>query len=148
MTLVDTHVLGRITDSADTQCAIARKAIHRRLANRERLIVVPQNLFEFWTVATRKPGPPPDGQNGLGMKIEQASQWLLFFQRRFTFLPDREELTSRWHALVKDFGIKGVRAHVARLVAAMQTYGITQLLTFNRDDFKPFSISAIQPDRD
>jgi hypothetical protein len=27
-------------------------------------------------VATRKPGPPPAGQNGLGLTPNQASQWL------------------------------------------------------------------------
>src|SRR5438105_2579887 len=145
MILLDTNLLGRMTDSADPQCAVARKAVHGLLSKRERLIVVPQNLYEFWTVATRKPGPPPAGQNGLGMKVEQASQWLVFFQRRFTLLPDREELPARWHALVKDLGIKGVRSHDARLVAAMQSYGITQLLTFNADDFKDFPISVIDP---
>ena len=122
MILLDTNVLGRITDSADPQCAIARKAIHSRLSKRERLIVVPQNLYEFWTAATRKPGPPPAGQNGLGMNVEQASQWLLFFQRRFTLLQDRGELPARWHALVKALGIKGIRSLDARLVAAMQSY--------------------------
>jgi predicted nucleic acid-binding protein len=79
MILLDTNVLGRITDSADPQCAVARKAIQSR------------------------------------------------------------------HALVKDFGIRGIRAHDARLVAAMHTYGITQLLTFNQDDFKGFSITTIHP---
>jgi hypothetical protein len=36
-------------------------------------------LYEFWTVATRQAGPPPFGQNGLGMTCAQASQWLNFF---------------------------------------------------------------------
>ena len=57
MILLDTNLLGRMTDSADPQCAVARKAIHDLLSKRERLIVVPQNLYEFWTVATRKPRP-------------------------------------------------------------------------------------------
>src|SRR5437773_10874100 len=120
MILLDTNLLGRITDSADPQCAAVRNAIHSLLSKRERLIVVPQNLYEFWTVATRKPGPPPAGQNGLGMRVEQASQWWLFFQRRFTLLHDREELPARWHALVRDLGIKGVRSHDGRLVAGVQ----------------------------
>src|SRR5258708_20673569 len=125
MILLDTNLLGRMTDSTDPQCAAARRAVHGLLASREGLIIVPQNLYEFWAVATRKPGPPPVGQNGLGMACERASQWLNFFQRRFKLLPDREELLACWHALVKTLGIKGLKSYDARIVAAMQTHGIT-----------------------
>jgi len=55
-------------------------------------------------------------------------------------------LLECWHALAKTFGIKGLRSYDARLVAAMQTYGITRLLTFNANDFKDFSsITIIDP---
>lgn len=145
MILLDTNLLGRMTDSTDPQCAIARRAVHSLLARRERLIIVPQNLYEFWAVATRKSGPPPAGQNGLGMTCEQASQWLRFFQRRFLLLPDRAELLSCWQALVKTLGIKGLKSYDARLVAAMQTYGISRLLTFNANDFEGFSVTIIDP---
>ncbi len=145
MILLDTNLLGRMTDSADLQCAVARRAVHALLAKREKLIIVPQNLYEFWAVATRKPGTPPAGQNGLGMTPGQASQWLGFFQRRFVLLPDREELLVHWHALVTTLGIKGARSHDARLVAAMQSYGITRLLTFNVEHFAGFSITLMDP---
>lgn len=145
MILLDTNLLGRLTDSADPLCAAVRRAVHTLLAKRERLLIVPQNLYEFWAVATRKPGAPPVGQNGLGMTPEQASQWLRFFQRRFTLLPDREELLTHWHALVRTLGIKGLKSHDARLVAAMQSYGITRLLTFDADDFKGFAVTLIDP---
>ena len=97
MILLDTNLLGRITDGTDPQCPAARRAIHSLLAEGEQLIVAPQNLYEFWAVATRKRGPLPAGQNGLGMATEQASQWLGFFMRRFTVLPVREDLLGRWH---------------------------------------------------
>jgi predicted nucleic acid-binding protein len=145
MILLDTNVLGRMTDSTDPQCAASRRAVNALLGQRERLIIVPQNLYEFWAVATRKSGPHPSGQNGLGMTCEQASQWLHFFQRRFSLFPDLPQLLDCWHVLVKTLGIKGFRSHDARLVAAMQTYGITRLLTFNAGDFKVFSIIVIDP---
>ena len=66
MILLDTNLLGRITDSADPQCLVARRAIHTLLARQERLIIVPQNLYEFWAVATRSPGAPAAGRNGWG----------------------------------------------------------------------------------
>src|ERR1700681_4602355 len=108
MILLDTNLLGRMTDSTDPQCAAARRAVHVLSARRERLIIVPQNLYEFWAVATRKAGPPPAGQNGLGMTPHQANQWLRFFQRRFSLLPDRDELLARWHTLVTTLGISGI----------------------------------------
>ena len=145
MILLDTNLLGRITDSSDPQCAASRHAISSLLAARERLIIVPQNLYEFWSVATRRCGLPPAGQNGLGMTAEQASQWIRFFQRRFTLLPDREELTGRWHDLVRTFDVKGTRSFDTRLVAAMQTYGIARILTFNINDFKRYPITVICP---
>jgi predicted nucleic acid-binding protein len=145
MILLDTNVLGRVTDSTDPQCAVARRAIHTPLATQERLVIAPQNLYEFWAVATRKPGPFPAGQNGLGMTPERASQWLRFFQRRFTLLSDREELLTRWHDLVRTLGVTGLRSYDARLVASMQTYGITRLLTFNAEHFKGFPVALIDP---
>jgi predicted nucleic acid-binding protein len=145
MILLDTNVLGRMTDSTDPQCAASRRAVHVLLVQREVLIIVPQNLYEFWAVATRKPGAPPGGQNGLGMTSNQASLWLLYFQRRFKFLPDRADLVDRWHALVKTLDIKGLESHDARLVAAMQTHGIARILTFNANDFKAFSVIVLDP---
>jgi predicted nucleic acid-binding protein len=140
MILLDTNLLGRLTDSADPQCSTARQAIHVLLARGERLIIIPQNLYEFWAVATRTAK-----QNGLGMSAEQASQWIRFFQRRFILLPDQESLPSVWHNLVRAHNIKGFHAHDARLVAAMQTYGIQRMLTFNIKHFTPFPITAIDP---
>jgi predicted nucleic acid-binding protein len=56
MILLDTNLLGRLTDSADPLSEAARQAVHTLLAKGERLIIVPQNLYEFWAVATRRPG--------------------------------------------------------------------------------------------
>lgn len=145
MILLDTNLLVRITNSADPHCAVSRSAIRDLLTHRERLVIVPQNLYEFWAVATRKPGSPPAGQNGLGMSPEQTSQWLGFFQRRFTLLPERDDLPTRWHALVRSLGITGFRSHDARLVAAMQGYGITRLLTLNGNDFRGFPVAVVDP---
>src|SRR5688572_7106307 len=99
MILVDTNLLGRLTDSGDPQCAAARAAVHRLFARRERLVIVPQILYEFWAVATRSRGAPPQGQNGLGMTCTQASQWMTYFRRRFTLLLDAQDLLNEWQSL-------------------------------------------------
>ena len=145
MILLDTNLLTRMTRSLDPQSGAARAAIKALLRRGERLIVVPQNLYEFWAVATRPAGPPPAGRNGLGMTAVQAAHWLRFFRRRFTLLPDREELTTLWQELVERHVVTGFRAHDVRLVAAMQTYGITRLLTFNASDFRGLAVEILDP---
>jgi len=145
MILLDTNVLTRITRSRDPQSGVARAAIQTLMKRHERLIVVPQNLYEFWAVATRSSGPPPAGANGLGMTPSQAGQWLRFFERRFTLLHDRDDLTKLWRALVERLGITGFRAHDARLVAAMQSYGIDRLLTFNVAHFRKLPVTVLDP---
>ena len=145
MILLDTNLLTRMTRAHDPQSGIARAAIQALFGRGERLIVVPQNLYEFWAVATRPPGAPPAGRNGLGMTPVQAAQWLRFFRRRFTLLPDREDLSSLWQALVEAHGVTGFRAHDVRLVAAMQSYGIARLLTFNAGDFRGLPVTVVDP---
>lgn len=145
MILLDTNLLTRLTSTAHPHGVVARSAIRNLLAGREQIAVVPQNLYEFWAVATRKAGVPPAGQNGLGMTVEQASQWMNFFRRRFPLLPDRDDLPARWHDLVNALGIKGFRSHDARLVAAMQGYGMSRLLTFNGGDFKDLPVTVVDP---
>lgn len=145
MILLDTNLLARVTNKGDPQCLLARSAVHALLGRNERLVIVPQNLYEFWAVATRKPGPPPDGQNGLGMTADQASHWLDFFRRRFVCLPDPDDLPTRWQSLVKARRIMGFKAHDARLAAAMQCHGIARLLTFNGKDFQGLGITVLDP---
>jgi predicted nucleic acid-binding protein len=143
--LLDTNLLARMTNAADPQCAAARLAVQKLSSGNEQLVIVPQNLYEFWAVATRARGAPPSGQNGLGMTCNQASMWLAFFQRRFTLLLDRNDLLQRWHDLVNRLSIAGFRSHDARLVAAMESYGIARLMTFNALDFKRFAITVVEP---
>jgi predicted nucleic acid-binding protein len=145
MILLDTNLLARLTRSHDPQSGVARSAVHTLLRRGEQLVIVPQNLYEFWAVATRPAGAPPAGRNGLGMTTAQAAQWLSFFRRRFALLYDRDELSRIWQALVETHGITGFRSHDVRLVAAMQSYGITHLLTFNAADFRGLPITLVDP---
>ena len=117
MILLDTNLLTRMTRSLDPQCGVARNAIQTLRTRRERLIVVPQNLYEFWAVATRPVGAPPAGGNGLGMSPGQAGQWLRFFLRRFTFLPGHNQLRKRPEIsvtssqLVSSYSVHATREH-------------------------------------
>src|SRR5436190_1040662 len=106
MILLDTNVSARMTDSLHPHCAPSRNAVQQLRIRGEQLVIVPQNIFEFWAVATRPSGKPPSGQNGLGMPCNRASDWIRYFQRRFNLLPDQTHLMPYWLALVQSHSIK------------------------------------------
>ena len=48
--------------------------------------------------------------------------------------PD-SDVYAEWERLAIEHEVIGKKAHDARIVAAMNVYGITSILTFNVDDF-------------
>ncbi len=133
--LIDTNVLVRLEDSLDPRHVEALGAIEWLKRNGHDCQIVPQVLYEFWVVATR----PLEG-NGLGLdpgKAEDAIQeWMSFFRLRL----DERGVFRRWIDLVSMNQVRGKTAHDARLVAAMERHGLTNLLTFNPADFARFSL--------
>ena len=64
----------------------------------------------------------------------------------FSLLIETTEVYSEWKRLLVAYGVTGVQAHDARLVAAMIVYGVRRILTFNVQDFTRYKeIEAIQP---
>jgi hypothetical protein len=60
--------------------------------------------------------------------------------------PDSDEVFREWKRFIVAHSVKGVKAHDARLVAAMIVHGIAQPVTVNADDFKRYSeITAVMP---
>ena len=137
MILLDTNILLRFTDSVNPDCQASRTAVHKLRQRGESLVIVPQNLYEFWAVATRPTGSFPRA-NGLGLSTNRTDLWTSYWNRNFTLLVDTEDLVNRWRTLVRVFTVVGKKSHDARLVAAMQSHNITDLLTFNTQDFKRF----------
>lgn len=97
------------------------------------LCIVPQNLYEFWAVATR-----PIPANGLGLSVRECREEVVRIKRIFQLLPDDPGLFAEWEVLVEAGGCQGRVSFDARLVAAMRTHGVTRLLTFNTSDFARF----------
>ena len=58
---VDTNILLRSAEPSHPTHYLAVNAVKRLLANDDRVCLIPQNLIEFWNVATR-----PVDNNGLG----------------------------------------------------------------------------------
>lgn len=141
-TLADTNILTRLATPTDPKHRVAGDAVDLLGKSGEQICLVPQNFYEFWSVATR-----PLTANGLGMSVAEAEAEFVKFRRLFTVLDDTPALLPEWERLVSQFGVTGRNAHDARLVAAMAVHGVGRILTFNDADFRRFTgITVITPD--
>jgi predicted nucleic acid-binding protein len=135
---LDTNILTRAAQPAHPLHNQTLDALAMLRKQGEDICIVPQNLYEFWVVATR-----PVAANGLGMSIAHAEAELSSIKKLFTFLNDTQLVYAEWERLVLRYAVAGKNAHDARIVAAMVVHGITRLLTFNVDDFKRFSDTVV-----
>ena len=117
--LLDTNILVRLAHRTDSQHKLAwDAAIKLFLANAE-LFIVPQNVYEFWSVSTR-----PTQLNGLGLTASQATIEITRLRTFFDLLLETPDFFAEWgnwcpHSII------GKNAHDTRLVAAMIVHGIT-----------------------
>lgn len=138
---VDTNVLLRTTDIGDSAQPVAEAAMIALRRSGESLSIFPQNLIEFWAVATR-----PSANNGLGLSIPQAELQVNNLKAMFVLLNDTPDLFSAWERIVVRYQVTGKQAHDARIVAAMKLHNLTHRLTFNDRDFKRFTeITVVNP---
>lgn len=122
---------------------MARAALSALVASGMRLCIAPQNIIEFWAVATR-----PTATNGLGLTTQQAGRSLLSFKTSFDVLPDEPWILDEWERLVAAYSVMCKPSHDARLVALMLLQNITHILTFNTKDFlryAPECITVVDP---
>ena len=140
--LIDTNILLRSLQPHHPHCAIVERAVSAIRTRNETLNVTPQNLIEFWAVATR-----PASENGLGMAVEMATSELSVLQRLFCLLPETASVFVEWERLVTTHRVSGKNTYDARIVAAMNVHRITRILTFNVQDFTRYpEISAVHPE--
>ncbi len=124
--LADTNVLLRSIDQTHPMNPIALTALTTLLSSGDRVCVTPQNIIEFWNVCTR-----PADRNGLGLAPAEADREASRLETILTLLPDIPTIFLEWRRLVVTHSVSGARVHDARIVAAMNVYGISSLLTFN-----------------
>ena len=138
---VDTNVLLRSIDNRHAAQLIARDGLFALRDRGETLSIFPQNLIEFWAVATR-----PLANNGLGWGLDRAEQELAALKSLFVVLADTDAILGEWEQLVVRHRVIGKQAHDAHLVASMLVHRVTHLLTFNDGDFKRFpEITVLNP---
>ena len=131
---LDTNILTRLAQPSHAFHAVALAALRNLQSAAHVPCIVPQNLFEFWAVATRRVA-----DNGLGLSAAEAKAELDRLKNAFVLFPDSPLLLGEWEKLVVAHDCKGKVAHDARIVAAMNLLGIKQLLTFNVKDFVRFT---------
>lgn len=131
--LIDTNVLLRSAEPEHVHFQPSVDAIDLLRQQGHELTIVPQVLYEFWSVATR-----PIANNGLGMSPAVAHAEISALSTLFRVLRDERGIYSLWNQLVVSHGVKGKQAHDARLAAAIQRHMVSHLLTFNTADFSRY----------
>ena len=129
--LVDTNVLIRSLSPAHAEFVVADGAIAKLRTQGVKLLLVAQNLYEYWVVATR-----PTADNGFGLTSHEATAELTRLRSLYVVLADTPDVLDKWESLVTSLHVMGKTAHDTRLVAAMKVHGISDLLTFNVKDFQ------------
>jgi len=133
--LVDTNILLRSAQPNHPLCSQATHAVSKLLRQKDSVFFCPQNIAEFWNVATR-----PADRNGLGFSHEEVLREVASIEESLTLLPDVPALYGAWKRIVKDYKVQGVRVYDARLVAVMSVYAVESILSFNNADFERFDL--------
>ncbi len=139
--LLDTNILLRLVEIIQAQHKVVSESLKKLKSQNAEFYILLQNISEFWNVCTR-----PKDKNGLGLTISETDLQLKRLERFFIFLPDTTEVYKNWRKLVVKHSVSGVKVHDAKIVAAMKTHNIENLLTFNAKDFKRYTfIKAVEP---
>lgn len=142
MILVDTNILVHAANPLDPLHAMSKNALAKLRRQGEVLCIAPQNLVEFWAVATR----PVSQRNGLGMDVASADQELESLHRLFYMLSYPAQVPRIWQRIVVAHKVLAKQAHDAHLAAMMQAHSITSVLTFNGADFTRYpGITVLDP---
>src|SRR5260370_42704508 len=139
--LVGTNILLRSVQPNHALCSQAAHAVSKLIRQKDAVFFCPQNIAEFWNVATR-----PAERNGLGMSPEEALQEGSNIEKSLTLLPDVPAIYSAWKQIVATHKVQDVKVYYARRAAIMSVYAVESVLTFNSVDFERFSnLRAIHP---
>ena len=139
--LLDTNVLLRLAQPHHRQYRAATGGVARARLAGEALSVTPQNIAEFWAVATR----PVGAANGLGLTAAAAAAEIATIEQMFELAADDPEIYPIWKGLVVTHRVLGAQVYDARLVAAMLAHGIDRILTFNVADFSRYGVTVLHP---
>jgi len=140
--LVDTGIWLRLFDRSDPEHATILQAMRTLRSSGHTLATCPQNIAEFWNVSTR----PTSARGGYGQSVPTTERRVQFIERTSAILAEPPATYHAWRQLLTAYSVQGVAVHDARLVAMMQTAGISHILTLNARDFARYaSVTVVTP---
>jgi predicted nucleic acid-binding protein len=131
---VDTNVLLAATDRERAGHGEARQVLQAASSHGLHLAVSGQIVREYLVVSTR-----PVASNGLGMVSANALSNVDAFLTRVLLYDETDAVCRRLRALVRDYGLAGVRIHDANIVATMLVHGVDTIVTENATGFAGFA---------
>src|SRR3989337_392654 len=115
--LADTNILLRSLEPEHKSHITAVNALVSSTRKYGKVCVLPQNLIEFWNVATQ-----PADKNGFGWTVTRTEGEVSRFEAILEVLPDSQAIYSEWKAIVSENSVLGKQVHDARIVAAMTVH--------------------------
>ena len=94
MILTDTNILLRALFPDHPHYVLAKRALLTLRHRAEILCVTPQNIIEFWPVATRA-----RDHNGLGLQLAQVAEEVKDIRALFRLLPGTPGILDIWNQL-------------------------------------------------
>jgi predicted nucleic acid-binding protein len=140
MIFLDTNVLARTLQPGHAHhTAAADSIIFLRRSQAEVIVVSPQVITEFYSIATRQ-------VNGLGFAPDQALIQIDQIKADYPMLLEQPAAYAHWERLVRRYRPINRQVFDARHVAFMMTHRISKILTFNDKDFEFYSeIEVLNP---
>lgn len=130
---VDTNILVYFSNSLSPWNSIATQTLQDARQLGVDLIVSPQIMREYLASATR------ESLLGSGPPLLDIIQNFQYFRSDFRVVDDNMNILSNLAGLVQTFPMGGKQIHDTNIVATMQFYGITHVLTHNTKHFNRFA---------
>ena len=118
-TAMDANALLRFFQRSDSSHFAVREAVRRMRASGDDICILPQNVTEYWNVATR----PASAHGGFGLTLQEADRQVQIMERIFHLLPDTFAIYTEWRRLV------------IQIAACLRVHGVARLLMLNTKDF-------------
>ena len=100
--LIDTSVLIGTVQTGSARHFHAMTAVATLFGGEDALCIVPQNIIEFWAVATR-----PRDANGLGLSITDTQNEIDKIKLQFILKNEDSTIFVNWEKLVADYSVIG-----------------------------------------
>jgi predicted nucleic acid-binding protein len=135
---VDTNTLIRATVISAPEHAITKRMIEHLVSTKAELWISRQILREYASVITR------EQTYAKPVKSVDIAVVLRTFVKRFRVADENDSVTTLFIDLLETIEVGGKQVHDANIVATMQSYNISSLLTYNLKDFERFA-AYIEP---